>query len=91
MKVIAELKLPEDEIEDLFPCMGEEGDDVRPTEAATLRAAELLGVKMQDITWHAPDVFDVRYGSNYVATATAGDCSVRFLSRLGEFLEGDDK
>ncbi len=90
MEIVSELKYNFDELEELFPA-GEEGQDVKPTEAASKRAAEDLNVPWQDITWHAPDTFDIRYGSSYVATAIAGNRAVRFHTLEGNFLPGDDK
>lgn len=90
MKVI-DLKFPLATVDDLFPCDGDEGQDVRPTAEATARAAAELGVNVQDIEWFAPDVFSVRYGSSFVATAHAGGKGkVRFHSDEGDFREGDD-
>ena len=82
---------PAAQIEDLFPCMGNEGTDVRASEAAQTIAGALLRAQNADMQWHTPDTFAVRYGSNYIATATAGNLAVRFHSDLGTFREGDDK
>ena len=83
------LKFSPEIIEELFPA-GKEGTDVKPSIAATARAAAELGVPWTEIQWHAPDVFDVRYGSSYVATAFSGNKKVRFLSTEGNFRIGDD-
>jgi hypothetical protein len=50
-----------------------------------------MGVKAEELVWHLPDVFAVRYGSSYVATASHGDQRVRFLMDAGTFQEGDDQ
>lgn len=86
---ITDLKFPVETIEDLFPC-GDEGENVRPSEAAIAKAGEVLGVSRGELLWHTPDVFSVRYGSSYVASASAGDKKVRFHSTEGDFKEGDD-
>lgn len=91
MQRITEIKLTGTQVDELFPSEGDEGQNVRPTAAATACVAALLNVAAGDVQWHAPDVFDVRYGSNYIATGRAGDKSVRFLSTLGDFLQGDDE
>lgn len=88
---VTDLKYPLAVIDDLFPSEGEEGQDVRPTRAASDIAARVLGVPWTLVTWFAPDVFNVRYGSSYVATAHApGGDKVRFHSNEGDFKEGDD-
>jgi hypothetical protein len=88
---LKDIYLPLDVIDELFPTETEEGHNVMPSIAATTLAATALDVPCQDITWHAPDVFDIRYGSSYVATARAGDKAVRFHSNEGDFQEGDDR
>lgn len=86
-----DIYLPLEVIDELFPHETEEGQNVKPGIAATARAAAALDVPWQDITWHAPDVFDIRYGSSYVATAFAQGKAVRFHSTEGDFQEGDDR
>lgn len=78
--------------EDWFPC-NVDGKDVRPSAAAIQYACRVLNCDESDLQWHTPDVFETRYGSNYMATATytATGNSVRFVDDLGEFKEGDDK
>ena len=86
-----DLKFPLKVIDDLFPSEGEEGQNVKPSIAATARAAAELNVPWQEVQWTCPDVFSVRYGSSYVATARAGDNAVRFhTSDAGDFRYGDD-
>lgn len=93
MQVI-DLKFTPDIIDEMFPC-GDEGDNVRTTPMAVTRARAALGMLFNtadaEIEWHLPDVFSVRYGSSYVATARYGDKAVRFHSSDGDFLEGDDR
>lgn len=87
-----DLKFPLEVIDALFPSMGEEGQDVKTTPASVAHACTALGVpEGTELQWHLPDVFSVRYGSSYVATARHGDLAVRFHSTEGEFREGDDK
>ena len=89
-----DLKFPLSVIEDLFPSGTSEedfGENVTPTIAATARAAAELDVPWQEVKWRCPDVFSIRYGSSYVATALAGDKQVRFHSDEGDFIEGDDQ
>ncbi len=77
--------------EELFPA-GEEGQNVRPTVEAAVMAHEALGLKsMEEIKWHLPDVFAIRYGSCYVGTATINGMAVRFVTDEGDWKEGDDK
>lgn len=91
MKVIGDVRLNEQIIETYFPCEGEEGTDVKPSVFAIAYAAGCLGVALEEVQWRAPNVFDVRYGSSYVATAFAGDVAMRFHSIEGDFQEGDDE
>lgn len=91
MQIVANLKFNDGDLEDMFPAETEEGQNVKPSMLAAKVAADYLGVAPESITWHAPDVFAVRYGSSYVATAFAGDRAVRFHSEEGDFQEGDDK
>ena len=80
------------EIDSMFPHSGEEGQDVSASPGAEVWAR--LSLSLPDhvaLDWHLPNVFDVRYGSSYVAGATANGCRVRFHSDLGDFREGDDK
>jgi hypothetical protein len=68
----------------------EEGQDQVPTAKAiaVVREHHPEG----EISWHLPDVFAVRYGSCYVATATVeGKFPIRFISAMGYILDGDDK
>jgi hypothetical protein len=80
----------------LFVPHGDEGNDVRATADAEeltrsiVRAAQ--GARpVEDIHWHLPDVFNIRYGSCYVGTATINGMAVRFVTDLGDWKEGDDK
>ena len=86
-----DLKFPLRIIEQLFPYEGEEGENVKPSESATARAAAELNVPWQEIRWVAPDVFKIRYGSSWVATAISKDGKkVRFHSSdAGDFMPGD--
>lgn len=70
----------------------EEGNTSTPDADADKLARKHLGVdESTPIEWRLPrNVFDVRYGSSYVATAIAGDCAVRFVSDDGDFVDGDD-
>ena len=85
-----DITLPAHVVEDMFPACGEEGTFVQPNAWARRVAGAMLG-ESEVVQWHTPDVFAVRYGSSYVATATAGTLAVRFLSEDGDFREGDDK
>ncbi len=89
-----ELHFAPELIEEMFPC-GDEGENVRSTpmaEAHAKVALDLLDVPSNtELGWHLPDVFSVRYGSSYVASATYGNKTVRFHSTDGTFREGDDK
>ena len=79
-------------LDELFPYEGEEGENVTPSIAATARAAAELDVPWQEIKWVAPDVFSIRYGSNWVATAYTKDGKkrVRFHANDGgDFREED--
>lgn len=66
----------------------EEGQDQVATPAAVEIVRLMLGEG--EIEWHLPDVFSVRYGSNYVATARVNGNELRFLQPEGEFKDGDD-
>jgi hypothetical protein len=88
---LIELTHSVDETEALFPSSGDDGEDVQATQEAQARAADAMGVKAEELVWHLPDVFAVRYGSSYVATASHGDQRVRFLMDAGTFQEGDDQ
>ena len=85
-----DITLPADVIAIKFPCTGEEGTGVQPSPWAVRVVAAIVGYS-EGVQWHTPVVFAVRYGSSYVATATAGTLAVRFLSEDGDFREGDDK
>ena len=85
-----DIKLPNTVIEKLFPCTGDEGTGVRPGLRAVAIAYGVLGTQA-GVEWHTPDVFSVRYGSSYVATAQVGNLAVRFHSDDGDFREGDDR
>lgn len=89
--MIIDITYPIDVVDSMFPAKGTEGTDVHPTGAAKYVAAILLNAHASDVVFRCPDSFAVRYGSNYVATASAGRNSVRFHSDLGDWKEGDDK
>lgn len=94
--VLLDLTFPLETIDSLFPHEGEEGENVRASPEAEALAKTALGIvdtpdSVTEIEWHLPDVFDVRYGSSYVASAWVGDKKVRFHSTEGDFREGDDK
>jgi hypothetical protein len=74
----------------MFPC-GDEGENVQASAEADAIASHHLATPVEQIVWHLPDVFAVRYGSNYVATASFGGLAVRFHSTQGDFRDGDDK
>lgn len=86
-----DLKFPLAVLDALFPSEGEEGENVKPSISATARAAVELNVPWQEIRWVAPDVFSIRYGSSWVATAFSKDGSkVRFHAiDAGDFREED--
>ena len=85
-----DITLPDTVAEALFPCTGEEGAGVYPSLRAVAIAYGILGTQ-HGVQWHTPDVFSVRYGSSYVATAQVGSLAVRFHSDDGDFREGDDR
>jgi len=85
-----DITLPDDTINELFPCTGEEGTDVQVTDRAVAIVYGVLGVQV-GMQWHTPDVFSVRYGTSYVATATVGNLALRFHDNVGDFREGDDR
>ena len=85
-----DITLPVEVAADMFPACGEEGTCVQPSAWAVRVAGAMLG-ESEVVQWSTPDVFAVRYGSNYVATATAGNLAVRFHTDEGDFREGDDK
>ena len=89
----SDLKFPLVIIEELFPAQGADGESVAPSDLATARAAAQLDVPWQEIRWVAPDVFAIRYGSSWVATAISKDGRrVRFhTSDVGDFRSGDDE
>jgi len=87
---IIELKFPLDKVEDLFPCPDPDGHNVQVSNEAKELAATSLKCKAEELLWHTPDVFSVRYGSSYVATAHHNGNRVRFHSDEGDFKEGDD-
>jgi hypothetical protein len=81
-----------EEIDRMFPCRGPGGTQVQATTEAEATACKLLGLPVGTaLQWHLPDVFSVRSGSGYVATALHGDKKIRFHSYLGSFKEGDDR
>lgn len=95
-RALTELFFPVETIDSLFPHEGEEGENVRVSPEAEDLAKTALGIKdtpdsITEIEWHLPNVFDVRYGSSYVASAWVGDKKVRFHMNEGDFREGDDK
>lgn len=86
------IELTMDKAFDLFPAETDEGQNVRASQEAEVLARSALGVAAGVVlSWHLPDTFSVRYGSNYVGTAKAAGRSVRFLLDEGDFKEGDDK
>lgn len=91
---IIDLKFSTDTLEKIFPCDGEEGQDVRHTPEAerhALLALNLVPSECAALKWHLPDVFAVRYGSSYVGSATHIESNrvVRFHSTEGDFREED--
>lgn len=93
MDLVVDLKLPLGTLVHLFPAQGEDGTEVLANPLARARAAEALGCGINELTWHLPDIFAVRYGSSYVASASAPNGRrVRFLcSDAGDFQPGDDR
>lgn len=85
------IELPLEILEQLFPCDDLDGGNVIPTRAATSQAADSLNVPWEEIRWVAPDVFEIRYGSSWIATAFSKDGRrVRFHSNnAGDFRESD--
>jgi len=77
--------------ERLFPCDNDDGRDIQASDEAKAMAAEALGCTADQLSWHLPDIFAVRYGSNYVASASYKGTRAQFLTDEGEFKEGDDK
>jgi hypothetical protein len=85
------LTLPLDRAEELFTC-GDDGENVTATAAAALLVLQELQLEPPAyIKWHLPDVFDIRYGSSYVGTATVGEKSLRIVTDEGDWQDGDDK
>ena len=84
-----------DETDDFFPATDEDGRNCKATKEAEVLARGLLSASEEvPISWHIPDVFSVRYGSSYLATARVGDAAVRFLVEDNEgvyFSRGDDE
>ena len=80
-------------IEMMFPASGDNGQVKGPTLAARAVAVDVLRVRADTVLeWRHPDVFNIRYGSSYVATAQQGNRKVRFhTSGQGTFKSGDDQ
>ncbi len=90
--MIIDLHFTAEQIDKMFPCLGDEGTCVQASDMAAVHARFSMNLhKDTELTWHLPDVFAVRYGSSYVATASANGMSVRFHSNEGNFQEGDDR
>jgi hypothetical protein len=92
MKII-DVTLSYDQLEEMLPTDGD-GNVVSITETAWTEAKKALGIgelECEQVSWHTPAVFDVRYGSTYAASAIFGDVRVRFHCPEGDFREGDDK
>jgi hypothetical protein len=88
-----DMSFGEPDIEDMFPCAGEEGTAVTVSPVADAIARRALWAGPDSVLdWHVPDVFSIRYGSSYVATATYRDNSLRFHTVLegDSFQDGDD-
>jgi hypothetical protein len=80
-------------LEEMFPT-DDDGNVTNITETAWTEAKKVLGIGESvtiEVSWHTPGVFDVRYGSSYVASAIFGQVRVRFHAPEGDFREGDDK
>lgn len=71
-----------------FPC-DDNGCNVQPSAIAVEFACRELSCSAADLQWHTPDVFSIRYGSSYVATARSKAGSVRFVSDEGDFVDSD--
>ena len=85
MQNITYLKRDINEMEALFPCLGEEGQDVYPSVAALQIAREELQAPQDALlVWHLPDVFSVRYGSCYVGAVRYENKEIRFLWENGD-------
>lgn len=88
-----DLYFSHEQLEEMFPT-DDDGNVTSITEVAWTQAKKASGIgeiECEAVDWHTPAVFDVRYGSNYVATAMFGSHRVRFHSHEGDFREGDDK
>lgn len=81
-----------DTIECMFPTYGDNGQVVGPQVGAIHIAEQALAVPAgTELKWVTPDVFNIRYGSSWVATASLPDRKVRFhTSDQGDWQEGDD-
>lgn len=91
MQVIKDLHYSDDTLEEMFSETTGYGQGIVPTEKAILAASKELEAPANEISWKCPDVFDIRYGSSYAATAFANGKAIRFHSTEGDFREGDDK
>lgn len=83
-----------DALEALLPPGNSDGQFVTATEAAANDACAAMGLPNGSaLTWHLPDVFSVRYGSAYAASAVAvgQNVRVRFLADVGDLRDGDDQ
>lgn len=91
--MITDVTLSYERLEEMFPT-DDDGNVTSITEVAWEEAKKALGIsepETEQVSWHTPGVFDVRYGSTYAASAIMGDKRVRFHCPEGDFREGDDK
>lgn len=91
--MIVDITLSYERLEEMLPT-DSDGNVTSITEVAWEEARKALGIgeaECEQVSWHTPAVFDVRYGSTYAASAILGDKRVRFHTPEGGFQDGDDK
>jgi hypothetical protein len=90
--LLVDMFFSEEDIYQMFPCMEEDGDRVQVSDAAVRWAQQTLAIdEAASIQWHAPDVFAIRYGSSFVASARSVSGYLRFHHLDGDLREGDDR
>lgn len=81
-----------DALENLLPCLGEEGQDVYPSAEMEQAARDALQAPDDALlVWHLPDVFSVRYGSSYAGAVRYQNTVLRIHADEGNFREEDIK
>jgi len=88
MNIAGRIFVSEETATELFPC-DDEGKNVKVSSRAVEIAKAVLGKEY--MIWHTPNVFDVSYGSNYVASATVDNRKVLFLTNGGTFRGGNNE